>query len=171
RTNKHFWYVLLADQQSYFIMPPALLSTNRPAKTNLLGAALDAARFGLRPSPAILTNVAPARPGLIAELCVPGEAEASRQTLSELVNGLKQQLLFSKVDLLSDDLRRSLADPKVMVPDRNFVLALDFAQTDFQQPVHLKKPGSATPWKSTKRANRSAWPTGEVDPTLSQTVP
>jgi len=62
-----------------------------------------------------------------------------------LVNNLKQQLLFSKVDLLSDDLRRSLSDPKVTVPDRYFVLALDFAQTDFQQPIRLKKPASAAP--------------------------
>ena len=134
RSNRSFWYVLLADQQSYFSQPPALLSTNRPAKTNLLGAALDAPRLaplltGL--SPSSLTNASPARPGFIAELCVPGDAEAARQVLSELVNDLKQQRLFSKVDLLSDDLRRSLADPKVTITDRDFVLSLDFAETRF----------------------------------------
>src|SRR5204863_2195148 len=95
--------------------------------------------------PAALTNAAPARPGFIAELCVPGDAESSRQTLSDLVNGLKQQRLFSKVDLLSDDLRRSLADPKVMVPERSYVLALDFAETDFQQPAHWKRPTLPAP--------------------------
>jgi Tfp pilus assembly PilM family ATPase len=144
-SKTNFWYVLLADQQSYFSGPLAILSTNRPAKTNLLGPALES----LRPVPLVprvlpwaLTNIIPSKPGLIAELCVPGEAEASRQVLIELVNGWKQQAMFSKVDLLSEDLRRNLADPKVLVPDRHYVLALDFAETDFQQPVHLKKPAS-----------------------------
>jgi Tfp pilus assembly PilM family ATPase len=173
RSNRSFWFVLVADQQSYFTMPPALLSTNRPAKTNLIGAALEAARaapLGLRPFPSTLTNTSPARPGLIAELCVPGDAETARQGLVELVNNLKQQLLFSKVDLLSDDLRRSLSDPKVTVPDRYFVLALDFAQTDFQQPIHLKKPVT-NPLRSTKRANRPVTSPGDTDPGLMQTMP
>ncbi len=141
-SKTNFWYVLVADQQSYFSRPPAVLSTNRPAKTNLLGPMLEA----LRPVPLVLptfpqpmTNVTPAKPGLIAELCVPGGAETSRQVLSELVNGWKQQTMFSKVDLLSEDLRRNLADPKVVVPERHYVLSLDFAETDFQQPVKPKK--------------------------------
>jgi len=141
--KSNFWYVLVADQQSYFSRPPAVLSTNRPAKTNLLGPTLEA----LRPLPLVLsgfpspvTNMLAAKPGLIAELCVPGGAEASRQMLSELVNGWKEQPMFSKVDLLSEDLRRNLADPKVIVPERHYVLSLDFAETDFQVPVRLKKP-------------------------------
>jgi Tfp pilus assembly PilM family ATPase len=174
RSNRSFWYVLVADQQSYFTMPPALLTTNRPAKTNLIGAALEAARFaplGLRPFPSSLTNASPARPGLIAELCVPGDADSARQGIVELVNNLKQQLLFSKVDLLSDDLRRSLSDPKVTVPDRYFVLALDFAQTDFQQPVRLKKPSNAAPQRTTRRANRTTASPADSDPGLTQTAP
>jgi hypothetical protein len=122
-----------------------LLLTNRPARTNFLGAALDLTRSALLPfrTPApLLTNTAQAKPGFIAELCVPGEAEVARRTISEVVTSLKEQQLFSKVDLLSDDLRRSLADPKVLVPDRQFVLALDFSGTDFQQPLLLKKPAS-----------------------------
>ena len=70
--------------------------------------------------------------------------------------------------MLSDDLRRSLADPKVTIPDRYFVLSLDFAQTDFQQPIHLKKPAPNGPLRSTKRANR---PAGDTDPGLNQTMP
>jgi len=167
RSNRSFWFVLMADQQSYFTMPPALLSTNRPAKTNLIGAALEAAQVSpltLRSSTTALTNNAPAKPGLIAELCVPGDAETARQVLSEIVNGLKQQLLFSKVDLVSDDLRRSLADPKVIVTDRFFALSLDFAQTDFQQPVRPKKSNSATPTRSGRRSNHSTWPGPGNDP-------
>ena len=173
RTNGGFWYVLLADQQSYFSLPPALLATNRPAKTNLLGTAIDVPRLGpmvVHPPAAALTNGAPARPGYIAELCVPGDAEASRQMLSQLVNGLKQQRLFSKVDLLSDDLRRNLADPKVTVTDRDFVLALDFAETDFQQPARWRRPG--TPARSSsKRPMRPAWTTPDPPGTAGQSAP
>lgn len=142
--NSNFWYALVADQQSYFTAPPVLLATNKPAKTNLLGAAVESSRSAssaLRLSLGSGTNAQTARPGLIAELCVPGEAESARQVLSELVSGLKRQESFSKVDLLSDDLRRNLADPKVVVPDRDYVLALDFAATEFQQPARWKRAG------------------------------
>jgi Tfp pilus assembly PilM family ATPase len=169
RSNKSFWYVLLADQQSYFSQPLAQVSTNRPAKTNLLGAALEPPRLGpllVRPA-TVSTNAAPARPGFIAELCLPGDAEASRQSLSELVNGLKQQRLFSKVDLLSDDLRRSLADPKVSVADRDFVLALDFAETDFQQPARWKRPGTGSRTQS-KHAARPSIPASETTEAVGQ---
>jgi len=101
---------------------------------------------------------------LIAELCVPGDAETSRTVLRDLVNSLKQELLFSKVDLVSDDLRRSLADPKVTVTDRYFALSLDFAQTDFQQPVHLKKSANSSQQRSSRRANRPGLLQGEGDP-------
>ena len=170
RSNRGYWYVLLSDQQSYFSQPLSL-ATNRPAKTNLLSST-EVPRLGpllVRPTATALTNGAPAKPGFIAELCVPGDAEASRQALSELVNGLKQQRLFSKVDLLSDDLRRSLADPKVIVTDRDFVLSLDFAETDFQQPVRLKKPVPASQRPISKHAGRLN-PTSDNPETLGQSA-
>ncbi|HZR18021.1 MAG TPA: cell division protein FtsA [Verrucomicrobiae bacterium] len=169
RSNRSFWYILLADQQSYFSQPPALLSTNRPAKTNLLAATLEPARLGplvVRAPTASLTNSVPARPGFIAELIVPGDAEASRQALSELVNSLKQQRLFSKVDLLSDDLRRNLADSKVTVTDRDFVLAMDFAETDFQQPAHWRRSASSAPTRpASRRPARPPWSGSDPNPT------
>jgi hypothetical protein len=175
RSNRSFWFVLLADQQSYFSQPPALLSTNRPVRTNLLGTALEPPRpafFTPRTYSSALTNLAQARPGFIAELCVPGEAEPARQVLSELVNGLKQQRLFSKVDLLSDDLRRSLADSKVIVPERDFVLALDFAETDFQQTVRWKKSVLQGPSRPPgKRTARQTWSTPESSGNLTQQAP
>jgi hypothetical protein len=137
-----------------------LQATNRPAKTNLLTASIETARLqplAGRPSPN-LTNSFLARPGFIAELCVPGDAEASRQVLSELVYALKQERLFSKVDLLSDDLRRNLADPKVCITDRDFVLALDFSQTDFQQPVRWRRiPTPGTPRTAPRPTLRPGW--------------
>jgi hypothetical protein len=159
--------VLLSDQQSYFSQPAALFSTNRLiTKTNLLSGSNEIPRLGpmvVRQPAAALTNSAPARPGFIVELCVPGEAEVSRQMLSDLVNGLKQQRLFSKVDLLSDDLRRNLADAKVSITDRDFVLALDFAEIDFQQPAHWKRPSALGPIRTQpKRSPRPPWSTSDT---------
>lgn len=161
RSNRDLWYVLLADQQSYFSHPPALLSTNRPVKIGLLGSAIEPFRttFTELRAAAASTNTPLAKPGLIAELCVPGQAETARQTLSDLVNTLKQQSIFSKVDLLSDDLRRNLAEPKVLVPDRSFVLALNFLETDFQQPVHPRRTLGAL--GASKRAPRPLFPASQ----------
>src|SRR5207245_5809185 len=148
RSNRTFWYVLLADQQSYFSPTPAFASTNKPPRTNALAPLaerLAAITTGFSTPPCAWTNLSPAKPGFIAELSVPEEAEAARSVRSQLVNDLKRQPLFAKVDLLSDDLRRNLADPKVILPDRHFVLALDFAETDFQLPPRLTKPATNRP--------------------------
>ena len=51
--------------------------------------------------------------------------------------------MFERVDLLSEDLRRSLADPKVILPERHFALALDFATTEFQTAAAPTIPSAA----------------------------
>lgn len=147
RSNRGLWYVLLADQQTYFDLPPGLAVTNKLSRTNVFAPPVahsrsGAAEFAL--TPAALTNLSPAKPGYIAELCLPGDTDAARKVRRELVDELKQERLFSKVDLLSDDLRRNLADAKVTIPDRDIVLALDFAETEFEQPLLLKKPPPRT---------------------------
>ncbi|MGA2864645.1 MAG: hypothetical protein ABSF95_09170 [Verrucomicrobiota bacterium] len=152
RSNRSFWYVLLADQQTYFSQPP-LAATNPPARTNVL-ANPPFAEFA--PALGAGTNLSPAKPGFIAELCVPEDPETARRIRSQLVNDLKQQPLFSRVDLLSDDQRRSLADPKVVIPDRHFVLELDFAATDFEQPLPLKRPPGPPPQAAGKHPARSS---------------
>ena len=160
RSNRSFWYVLVADQQSYFSQPPALLtSTNRPARTNLLAAPGDRPlELGPIPAPRFpgaATNTLTGKPGLIAELCVPEGPETAREVISEVVYALKQQQLFSKADLLSEDLRRSMADPKVIVPDRHYALALDFAETDLQQSVVPKRSATATGRPGSRRSSRT----------------
>jgi hypothetical protein len=165
RSNRSFWYVVLADQQSYFSQPLMVSSTNKPASTNLVTAATNrpgtVATAFAAPS-ATATNLAPAKPGFIAELCIPEEAESARQVLRQLVNELNEQRLFAKVDSLSDDLRRDVADPKVILPDRHKVLALDFAQTEFQPTPLLKKPPAGSPSRGTsRRVARPAWTTPE----------
>jgi Tfp pilus assembly PilM family ATPase len=156
RTNRQLWCVLLADQQSYFTLPlDALGNTNKPAGTNQAAAPLLERTLPLYgpflPGQSGYTNPPPAKPGLIAEVCVPADAEAARGVLSQVVNELKQQHLFSKVDLLSEDLRRTLADPKLIIPDRHYALALDFAATEYQQPVPPRK----LPQRGPKRPPRS----------------
>jgi hypothetical protein len=180
RSNRSLWYVLLADQQSYFSQPQ-FVSTNKVTRTNQLIAPMGPPRSSPSPSPSAsevlgwpgsATDVLQAKPGLIAELCVPEDPEVARQVLSQLVKVLKEQKLFAKVDLLSDDLRRSVADAKVVIPDRDFVLALDFTATDFEQPLKLKKPGAGISSRAgLKRAARSSGPGGEEGDGTMQNPP
>jgi hypothetical protein len=155
RSNRSFWYVLLADQHSYFHQQ-SLTSTNRPGHTN--APAITNVWLPFSTTFLASTNVSPAKPGLIAELCVPEDPEGARRVLSQIVNDLKQGSLFSKVDLLSDDLRRDLADPKVILPERHFALSLDFGATEFHQPVPAKK---GRPSDSLSRPNRRSTPTSD----------
>jgi len=148
RSNRSCWYVLIADQQSYFSLPLPAPSTNKvnrigPLPFNPVGGSWLAA-----------TNPYPPHSGLIAELCIPGEAEAARRLLGQIVTELQHQHLFAKVDLLSEDLRRGLAEPKVVIPDRQFVLALDFAETDFLKTHSGRRGSSGLPARSSRRAAR-----------------
>ncbi|HVM47029.1 MAG TPA: hypothetical protein VMU04_03330 [Candidatus Acidoferrum sp.] len=160
RSNRSLWYVTLADQQSYFSLPPVpLVATNKPPATNAAAAVpgqpapVSAAFTALSGHP---TNTALAKPGYIAELSIPEDAESARRMMSSVVNDLKEQPLFSKVDLLSADLRRDLADPAVTLPGEHRVLAMDFAATEFQQPTPSRKPPSSLPPRGPKRPARAA---------------
>jgi Tfp pilus assembly PilM family ATPase len=161
RSNRSFWYVLLADQQSYFSQPSGLASTNKLPRTNLLAAVTGRTKGGATEwsvASATSTNLSPAKPGFIAELCIPEDVDGARRIRRQLVDELKAQRLFSKVDLLSDDLRRNLADPKVIIPDRDFVLVLDFAETEFQQALPPRKSPAGSPLRAPSR--RVARPSG-----------
>jgi hypothetical protein len=58
----------------------------------------------------------------------------------------------------------------VIVNDRDFVLALDFAQTDFQQPVRWRRPGVPGQGRPPKRAARPAWTTSDTTGTTGQSA-
>jgi Tfp pilus assembly PilM family ATPase len=175
RSNRSFWYVLLADQQSYFNQLSGISSTNKLSRTNMFAALATRSRGASSEFPtasATSTNLSPAKPGFIAELCIPEDADGARRVRRQLVDELKEQQLFSKVDLLSDDLRRNLADPKVIIPDRDFVLALDFAETEFQQALPLKKPLPGGPSRSAPRhAARPSWTPPEGGENSAPTAP
>jgi hypothetical protein len=158
RSNRPSWYVLVADQQTYFTQPLPSSSTNKPPHTNLVS---QATAPWLLTSPfagpmAFWTNLSPAQPGIIAELCIPEEAEAGRKVLGQIVRELQQQRLFANADLLPEDLRRALADPKVTLPDRQFSLKLDFAETDFQRQAYAKRNPGGNSSRPPRRAPRPA---------------
>jgi hypothetical protein len=154
RSNGAPWFVLVADQQTYFSHPPtlSLAATNKPAGPGL--------EFEVAPRYRESTNPTPARPGLIAELCIPDSAEGARQTLGLMVSSLKRSPAFARVDLLSEDLRRSLANTNVLIRDRHFALALDFATTDFQTPLPGRRTRTSTPGRP---AFRSAFPSRTIE--------
>jgi hypothetical protein len=155
RSNRSGWYVLIADQQTYFSQPPGLPSTNKTARTNLPATAASPLPTPFTGSTGFSTNLATfPRPGLIAEICVPEEPEAARRVRGQIVSELQQQHVFSKVDLLSEDLRRGMADPKVILPDRQFVFFLDFAEAEFQKPVTAKQRPQGPPWRGPRRTSR-----------------
>jgi Tfp pilus assembly PilM family ATPase len=168
RTNQNLWHLVLADQRTYFSLPPLAGSaaTNRAFKTNIQTELLETQQPPVVPMRASVTNANSARPGVIAELCVPGEPEASRRALGDLVDVLKNHPLYSQADLLSEDLRRNLADPRLLLPDRHFVLALNFAEAEFRRPVRRPRQdgspnGSAKRQKSFRPAQDSL---GQDDP-------
>ncbi len=142
RSNRAYWYVLVADQQTYFTQPLPLTGTNAAGVTNAPAAPRR---------PTWLTNLSAlgakdpiVRPGFIAELCIPEPAEAARRTFSEVVNGLKPDPLFTRVDSLSEDLRRELAEPKTLLPERHFSLALDLADAQWPRPSAVRSRLPAT---------------------------
>ena len=89
---------------------------------------------------------------------MPEDLDGARRVLRQIVNDLKRRPLFTKVDLLSDDLRRDLADPQVILPERHFALSLDFAATEFHQSVSAKK---LRPADSLSKPNRRPTPTSD----------
>jgi len=123
RGDKKLWYVLFADQESYFNGQTAPLS-----QTNLVAAA------------ASTTNHPPQKYGFIAELCLSEEGEAMRQTLSKVVSGLKQNPAFTNVDTLPADQRKNLVSTNVLIPGHYFSLSIEMAENTFQNPLLPNEP-------------------------------
>lgn len=128
RAQTEFWFVLLADHQTYSrgaTLPPT--GTNRPPDTNL---------FALLTPP-------PTKSGLIAELCIPTDNEQALKTLSDLVAELKRTPAFKNVDALAANERKQLVDPKVLVPDRHYALAIELKEAEWLPPAITNRPPEA----------------------------
>lgn len=109
RARHDFWSVLLADADSY-----GRGATWASSGTN--GAMEQILAWLAEP---------PSTPSYVVELCVPAGGEATLRVLTDLVNDLRQDKMFSRVDSVPAAQRRSWVDPKVLIPDRHFVLAVD----------------------------------------------
>jgi Tfp pilus assembly PilM family ATPase len=169
RSNKAYWYVLVADEQSYFSYVPPPVGTNNsptnpppPIIAGFRPLAPEKRSEGFAGPGLGHTNYAGVRPGMIVELSMAEGTEMSRVALSEFVSQIKEQKLFARVDLVSEDLRRPLAIPAVVVPDRHFALALDFSVTELQQPAPPRRApavpvdrGGRRPAKSGSNSNGS----------------
>jgi len=115
-SNQDSWFVLFADQQSYFSAPP-WNPTNRVTSTNLVsGGSPDS---------------------FVAEIVLPEKGEEMRQNLRRLVSQLNESPLTRNVDLLAEDRRRALVDPELLLPGQHFTIDIEPAQS-------LLYPGSAS---------------------------
>ena len=137
RSNRSFWYVLFADQQSYFSSQIESTGTNLSSPlTNRLTPSELLSR----------TNVSEIKRGFIAELCIPDQGTNTRWTLSDIVTNLRIAPLFRKVDALPPNLKRDLVDPKLIVPNRHFALTIELKENEFREsaafPPQPILPGS-----------------------------
>jgi Tfp pilus assembly PilM family ATPase len=148
RTNRLFWFVLFADQASYFAGPALPL-----AATNQTNVAL-----ALAP-----TEATPPRREFIAELCIPQEGDEMRRILSQVVTELGRQPLFARVDVLPQERRRSLVDPKVLITNRFFAVAMELGGQAAPPPLPpaLKPP---PPGREPRRAAPLPRPKAERAP-------
>jgi Tfp pilus assembly PilM family ATPase len=138
RSNRAFWYVLFADPASYFggtAMPAG--ATNPPSPA-----------LSLFP-----TNSAPAQREFVAELCIPEEGEEMRRILNLVVSDLKRNPLFAKVDTLPAERKRNLVDPKVLITNRVFAVAMEFGSKEPAPPEAPEKPALPAPGRETKRTS------------------
>jgi Tfp pilus assembly PilM family ATPase len=156
RASQDLWYVLFADQASYFSGSTAASpATNAPSVFLSEGISTNAAML-------------PVTNGYVAELCFSKEGETMRTALSELVDQLKQEPLFRRVDTLSSDLRKNLVDPKLMVSNRYFALAIDLVENEFQTPSVPRDallPGGSRDPRRFDRGPRSKTPVAAPLPT------
>jgi hypothetical protein len=139
RTNLNLWFVLFADQKTYFTYP-VQVATNG---TNVAEITLPS------------TNIVVFKPGFVAELSLLEEGEPMRRTLSQVVTNLKAAPLFSNVDILSDDRRRSITSSNLVLAGRNFAVAMELADSGLSPALRIREPAAI------ERDNRRA-----VRPTL-----
>jgi hypothetical protein len=140
-TNKNFWFVLFADQYSYFAFPP-WNPTNQLTATNL-------------PSTGSPNQ-------FVTELTLPAKGEAMRQQLRQIVSQLKESALTRNVDLLAEDRRRLLVNPELLLPDQHFTIDIEPAQSllyPILEPAEGSTNAPATLTEPTGETNNPAAPT------------
>jgi Tfp pilus assembly PilM family ATPase len=122
RAGKEFWFVLLADPPSYFTASTVPPTPGEAAATN---------------APVIPQAL---KPGFIAELCIPATGDENLKIMTELLAELRREPTFQNVDSLPANQRRTLLDPKVIIPDRHYALGIELAPNEFPPPYALGRP-------------------------------
>ncbi len=115
RTNRDCWYVVFGDSHSY------AAGTTMP----VLGAP-PGTDFGVSTNPPPSAS----RREFVAEICIVQGGEATRRILNQVVGELRTAPLFSKVDALPPDRKRNLVDPRVVITNQVFALAMELAGYD-----------------------------------------
>jgi hypothetical protein len=136
-TNRSHWYALFGDSESYAAgsaLPRGMLGTN-----------------ALPPDPAVSPRE------FVIEVCLPSEGAVQRSNLSQIVNRLRQDTIFSKVDTLPPERHRDLVASGVVVSNHVFSVSLRMAGVAPHAPHVLSLPVSvSTPTPaSTPREGRS----------------
>lgn len=135
RSNKPMWFVLFADEQTYFNAPP-LSGTNEPPQPDgvvIMGPLLPTLEYSA-------TNKVVVRPGYVVEVCIPEEGDTMRKTLSQLVSDLKRDPRFRNVDTIPFEQRRLMADQKTVLPDKHFAIFMELATNEFQSLQVTNEP-------------------------------
>ncbi len=122
------WFVLFADSYSYYHQQENLvISANGPVRS---GPALF---------PLPLESADQVTNSFIAEISTSMYPLEANQALSELIDQLKRNSLFRKVDILSPDQRRRLAHDAVLVPGGHYAISIALNENEFQSPFLTAK--------------------------------
>ena len=106
--QEEYWFVLLADADSYFEEGERLISPRSTSET--VG----------------LTDIIGRERGFIVELCVPGEEElAETSTLGEVVSALRSAEFLRGVDKLPAGQRRMWVATEATLPEYTYTLTLE----------------------------------------------
>lgn len=130
-TNRAHWYALFGDSESYAAgstLPRGLLGTN-----------------------ALPVDPAAASREFVVEVCVPTTGAVLMSNLSQIVNRLRDDPIFSKVDTLPPERQRDLVNPGVIVSNHLYSLNLRMAGVAphvphaLSVPVPITAPAPAVP--------------------------
>jgi hypothetical protein len=79
------------------------------------------------------------KPAFVIELCVPAQGEQTLKTVGDVVAELRKDAFFGRVDSVPAAQRRAWVDPKVLIPDRHFAVAVDLADLGWRSLFEVVK--------------------------------
>ncbi|HOW66899.1 MAG TPA: pilus assembly protein PilM [Candidatus Paceibacterota bacterium] len=131
RQKRDLWFVILADQASYFAGGTAASFDLSP--TNFSERSLSS------------TNGSNPTNGYVLELCLNEKAEDRLKPLNELVAEMNKSGQFQKVDYLPAKMGTNIVHPKMILADRHFALSVELAGNRlYEPPSEPQIPSNAT---------------------------